>query len=180
MKNVCVSLSQHFLRTWSCNNTVRKHQITMVLWQYLISIQCTIGMCDPIFNSDYLIFTWCEPNGSHRLNPLGLKVFGSQNIMMKILWKRQNSTGNFPFKKFRVSKLSPWPWVSPSRFKYHQLFPSKYWCQTGFIKWITMTKGIWNIMHSFQATVYPTVSQLNKCLKFKSDWGIKMTVFYTK
>ena len=32
------------------------------------------------------------------------------------------------------------------------------------------------MIHSFQATGYPIVSQLNKCLKFKSIRGIKMTV----
>ena len=63
MKNVYVSLCQHFFETLSCNNSVRKHQITMVLWQYLISVQCTIGLCDLIFNSDSSIFTWCEPHG---------------------------------------------------------------------------------------------------------------------
>ena len=36
------------------------------------------------------------------------------------------------------------------------------------------------MIHSFQATGYHTVSQLNKCLKFKSIPGIKMTVFYAK
>ena len=29
------------------------------------------------------------------------KVFGSQTITMKTAWKRQNSIGNFPAKKFR-------------------------------------------------------------------------------
>ena len=95
---LCLLMSTLF-RTSSCNNLVRKHQITMVLWQYLISIQCTIGLYDLIFYSDSLIFTWYEPNGSHRLNRLGLKVFGSQTIMMKIAWKRQNSIGNFPAKR---------------------------------------------------------------------------------
>ena len=44
MKNVYVSFCQHFFETLSCNNTVKKHQITMVLGQYLIDvgIQCTI------------------------------------------------------------------------------------------------------------------------------------------
>ena len=36
------------------------------------------------------------------------------------------------------------------------------------------------MIHSYQATGYPIVSQLNKCVKFKSIQGIKMTVFYTK
>ena len=36
------------------------------------------------------------------------------------------------------------------------------------------------MIHSCQATGFPIVSQLNKCLKFKSISGIKMTVFYTK
>ena len=36
------------------------------------------------------------------------------------------------------------------------------------------------MIHSFQATGYPIASQLNKCVKFKSIRGIKMTVFYTK
>ena len=76
-----VSLCQHFLRTWSCNNVVRKHQITMVLCQYLISIQSTVGLCDQIFISDSWIFTLYEPSGLHSLNPLGHKVFGFQNIM---------------------------------------------------------------------------------------------------
>ena len=75
-KCLCLLKSLHFLRTSSCNNLVRKHQITTVLWQYLISIQYTIGLCDLIFYSDSLIFTWSESNGSHSLNPLGLKVFG--------------------------------------------------------------------------------------------------------
>ena len=35
------------------------------------------------------------------LTLLASKVFGSQTIMMKIAWKRQNSIGNFPAKKFR-------------------------------------------------------------------------------
>ena len=35
-----------------------------------------------------------------------------------------------------------------------------------------------DMMHSFQATGYPVVSKLNKCLKFTSIRGIKMTVFY--
>ena len=34
------------------------------------------------------------------------------------------------------------------------------------------------MMHSFQATGYPIVSQLNNCLKFKSIPGIKVTVLY--
>ena len=37
MKNVYISLCQHFFWKLSCNNSVRKHQITMVLWQYLIT-----------------------------------------------------------------------------------------------------------------------------------------------
>ena len=36
------------------------------------------------------------------------------------------------------------------------------------------------MIHSFQATGYLIVSQLNKCLKFRSTRGIKMTIFYTK
>ena len=139
-----VSLCQHFLRTWSCNNLVSKRQITMVLWQYLISIQCTIGLCNLIFNSDYLIFTWYEPNGSHSLNPLGLKVFGFRTIIIKIAWKRQNSIGNFPAKNSEISELPPWPWVSPGDLNIINSSLQSYWCQTGFIKRITMAKGAWN------------------------------------
>ena len=117
-------------------------------WKLEVAIIVTVfnalSVCDLIFNPDYLIFTWYEPNGSHSLNPLGLKVFGSQTIMMKIAWKRQNSIGNFPAKNSGNPELPPWPWVSPWRSKYHQLFSSNYWCQTGFIKWIIMTKGTWN------------------------------------
>ena len=68
------------------------------------------------------------------------KVFGFCTVMIKTAWKRQNSTGDFPAKISEISELLPWLRMSP----YYQLFPSKYWCQTGFIKWITMTKGTWN------------------------------------
>ena len=54
-KCLCLLMSA-LLRTWSCNNLVRNHQITMVFWQYLISIQCTTGLCDLIFHSDSSIF----------------------------------------------------------------------------------------------------------------------------
>ena len=55
----------------------------------------------PGFYTNSFIFTWYEPNGSHSLNPLGLKVFGSSTTMIKIAWKRQNSIGNFPAKNIR-------------------------------------------------------------------------------
>ena len=57
MKNTYVSLCQHFFVTLSCNNSVRKYQITMVLWQFLIGIQCTIVLCKLIFHWASSIFT---------------------------------------------------------------------------------------------------------------------------
>ena len=45
----------------------------------------------------------------HSVNPLGLKVFGSQTIMMKIAWKRQDSIGNFPAKNAEIYELPLWP-----------------------------------------------------------------------
>ena len=79
MKNVYVSICQQFLRAWSCNNSVRKYEITMVLWQKLIIIQHTISLCDLIFNSDSSIFTWYKPNGSH-----GLETIMASNLMVFI------------------------------------------------------------------------------------------------
>ena len=49
MKNAYVFLCQHFFGTLSCNNSVRS-QITIVLRQFLIGIQCTIGLCKLNFN----------------------------------------------------------------------------------------------------------------------------------
>ena len=45
MKNVYVSSCQHFFGTLSSNNSARKYQIAMVLWQFLISLQYIIGLC---------------------------------------------------------------------------------------------------------------------------------------
>ena len=56
MKNVHVSFCQQFLEL-SVAITVRKHQITMVLRQHLISIQCTMDLCNLIFNSASSVFT---------------------------------------------------------------------------------------------------------------------------
>ena len=39
MKNVYVSLCQHFLRTWSCNNSVRKHGSLTVVDHYSTQYQ---------------------------------------------------------------------------------------------------------------------------------------------
>ena len=52
--------------------------------------------------------------------------------------------------------------------------------QNGIGKLPAKDSEISDMIHSFQATGYPIVSKLNKCLKFKSIRGIKMTVFYTK
>ena len=102
-KCLCLLMSAFFL-TLSCINSVRKHQITMVLCQYLIGIQCTISLC----------------------NRSSKKVFDSQTITMKTAWERQNRIGNFPAKKFRDFRVITMALSVPWRFKYHQLFPSKY------------------------------------------------------
>ena len=54
-KRLCLLISALF-RTLSCNNSVRKHQITMVLWQFLIGIQCTVRLCKLILNWASSIF----------------------------------------------------------------------------------------------------------------------------
>ena len=52
---ICLSFA--LFGTLGCNNSVRKHQITMVLCQFLIGIQYAIGLCKLIFNSSSSIFT---------------------------------------------------------------------------------------------------------------------------
>ena len=60
-KCLCLLMSALFW-IFGCNNSVRKHQVTMVPWQFLIGVQCTIGLCKLIFNWAFSIFTWFEPH----------------------------------------------------------------------------------------------------------------------
>ena len=53
----CFLTSAPFFGTLSCNNPARIHQITMVLWQFLIGLQYTIGLCKLIFNWASSLFT---------------------------------------------------------------------------------------------------------------------------
>ena len=67
-KCLCLLMSALF-GTLISNNSVRKHQITMIIWQFFISIQCTIGLCKLIFNRASWILTQFEPHGFTRSEP---------------------------------------------------------------------------------------------------------------
>ena len=55
MKNVYVSICQHFLRSWSCNNLVRKHHITIVLYN-IWSVFNAVSVCATWFLIQILSF----------------------------------------------------------------------------------------------------------------------------
>ena len=57
IKNVYVSSCQHFFGTLSSINSVKDLQITMVLWEFLISLQYIIGRCKLTVNWASSIFT---------------------------------------------------------------------------------------------------------------------------
>ena len=125
MKNVYVSLLQHLLRTWSCNNLVRKHQITIFLYN-IWSVFNALSVCATWFliqipsllpNMDQMVHTVWTLLGSKYLAPglLWLKLHEKGKITLGILLSKNSE----------ISELPPWPWVSPWRFKYHQL-PQEY------------------------------------------------------
>ena len=61
-KSADIRRHKHFSWILHFSNSVRLHRIIIVLFQFLISIQWTIGLCKLIFNWAPLIFTQFEPH----------------------------------------------------------------------------------------------------------------------
>ena len=125
MKNFYVSLCQQFLRTWSCNKLVRKHHIMIILYN-IWSVFNALSVCATWFLIQILSFLPDMNQMVHTVwTLLASKYLAPGLLWLKLHEKGKMSMGIFLPKSFDISELPPWPWVSPWRFKYHQL-PQEY------------------------------------------------------
>ena len=101
MKNVYVTLCQHFSRTWSCNNLVRKYHITIVLYNIWSVFNAPLSVCATWLLIQILPFL---PNMNQMVHTVWT-LLASKYLASGLSWLKLHEKGKIALRIF-LPKIS--------------------------------------------------------------------------